>query len=226
MRISRTDKINNIPIKQIRDFLMGYNYGYSRCFIPDDVSKHFNLNEINTKSLIKELLKEEYITRNKQKNRFARGDYLLDDKGSMLCSAKLIPPINKEKADKIFIDFLQRVHEINSNDYYLVKVQKLYLFGSYLDKSRDDYNDIDIFYKLKRKISNWNIYNELRQQRISDLANNGKYLKSFAEELKFPETEVLLKMKNKCRYLSLQPLDVDLLKLMKHKLIFPQPTKK
>ena len=223
MRITRNDKINDIPIKQIRDFLRNYNPGFSRGFFNENVSRYFNLNEENTNSLIKELLKRKYIAKNTRKDIFSKGDYSISDNGSMLCAAKLIPPINKEKADKIFNEFMQRVEEINNNDYYLVKVNKLYLFGSYLDKKRDDFGDIDIYYELKRKISNWDEYDKLRKQRISDLAEKGRFLNTFDAELNFPETEVKLKLKSKCRHLSLQPLREDMLKRMKHKLIFPKP---
>ena len=80
--------------------------------------------------------------------------YKLTLKGNALSIARCTHRINKEKADKIFSDLIQRVHEINNDDTYLHKVSKLFLFGSYSDPSKEDFGDIDIAFKLRRKIGN------------------------------------------------------------------------
>ena len=96
-------------------------------------------------------------------------DYQLTSKGQTLCAARSVPPMNKEKADKIFNEFMQRVEEINNNDYYLCKVEKILLFGSYLNSENDDYGDIDIAFELKRKIDNFDEFEKAKKKHIREL---------------------------------------------------------
>lgn len=145
MRITRGEKINNIPLVKIRDYFENiWRVGFSKKCI----RYHFNLSIRGTHSLIKELLQNNYI-----KNAVHDGErifldknseYELTEKGHRLCSAKASSPINKAKADRILSEFMQRVIEVNSDDYYLFKVEKLLLFGSYLNTESNDFGDIDI----------------------------------------------------------------------------------
>jgi predicted nucleotidyltransferase len=116
---------------------------------------------------------------------------------------------------------MQRVEEINNNDYYLYKIERLLLFGSYLNSNNDDYGDIDITFELKRKIDNFDEYEKARKKRIKEMGKKGKYFSSFMDELFFPEKEVILKLKNKCQYISLHRVDDGILKYSKYKKIYP-----
>jgi len=148
-------------------------------------------------------------------------DYQLTSKGQTLCAARSVPPMNKEKADKIFNEFMQRVEEINNNDYYLCKVEKILLFGSYLNSENDDYGDIDIAFELKRKIDNFDEFEKAKKKHIRELEQNGKHFSDFMDEMFYPEKEVKLKLKNKCRYISLHPIDDWVLKTAKYKQVYP-----
>ena len=46
---------------------------------------------------------------------------------------------------------MERVEEINSNEFYLYRVSKIVLFCSYIDPEKTDYSDIDIAFELSRK---------------------------------------------------------------------------
>jgi predicted transcriptional regulator/predicted nucleotidyltransferase len=212
MRIKRNEKIANIPIIKIRDYFKEIrNIG----IIKTDLGRYFNINTKKLNLLINELLQNELIEKGQ------KGEYPLTMKGQALCAARAVPPINKEKADKIFKEFMQRVEEINNDNYYLCKVERVLLFGSYLNPDNDDYGDIDIAFELKRKIDNFDEYEKARKNRIKEMVEKGKYFPSFIDESFFPEKEVTLKLKNKCQYISLHPVEDEILKYSRYKQIYP-----
>lgn len=113
MRISRKQKINNTPILKIRDFFTNLQRFCTDTFTLEEVCKFFEINYQQAKSLLKELTEQGFIEKN------SADYYKTTLKGAALRNARCVPPINRVKADKIVNDFMQRVEEINSNDYYL-----------------------------------------------------------------------------------------------------------
>jgi predicted transcriptional regulator/predicted nucleotidyltransferase len=212
MRIKRNEKIANISIIKIRDYFKEIR---SVGITKEKLGRYFNLNVKNMNLLINELIKNGLIEETKKK------EYQLTMKGQALCAARSVSPMNKEKADKIFKEFMQRVEEINNNNYYLCKIEKLLLFGSYLNSDKDDYGDIDIAFELKRKIENFDEYEKARKKRIKEMEEKGKYFSSFMDEIFFPEKEAILKLKNKCQYISLHRVEDTILKCSKYKQIYP-----
>ncbi|MDR1007430.1 MAG: nucleotidyltransferase domain-containing protein [Campylobacteraceae bacterium] len=141
--------------------------------------------------------------------------------GQALCVARSTPPLNKAKADKIFNEFMERVEEINNSNYYLYKVKKLLLFGSYLNSDKEDFGDIDIALDLKRKIDNLDDHKKAREERIQEVKQKGKYFSNYMKEILYPESEVMFKLKNKCRYINLHSIEDEILKTAKFKQIYP-----
>jgi predicted nucleotidyltransferase/predicted transcriptional regulator len=223
MRIARGEKINGIPLVKIRDYFNNiWRIGISKKYL----GYHFCLSARNTNSLIKELIKNNYIEKavfDKNKIFFDKdSEYQLTEKGHRLCSARASPPINRVKADKILSEFMQRVIEVNTNDYYLCKVEKIILFGSYLNPENIDFGDIDIAFELKRKIDDYNEFDKVRRKLIQEMKQKGRYFSTFDAELNFPKREVLLKLKNRCQYISLHEIEAEkeILKKTKCKQIF------
>ena len=131
MRLTRKQTICDIPILKIRDY---FDHIRPALISPEMISEQFDLNKEKTKELIDALLSEGYIEAAKKK-----GKYQLTIKGQALCVARYTNPLNKEKADKLFKEFMERVEEINSNEFYLYRVSKIVLFGSYIDPEKTDY---------------------------------------------------------------------------------------
>lgn len=213
MRLTRKQTICNIPILKIRDY---FNRIRPLMMTPEMIREQFELNEEQIEELIQALLAEGYIEPAKEKN-----EYQLTIKGHALCVARYTNPINKTKADKLFKEFMERVEEINSNDYYLYKVTKIVLFGSYIDPEKTDYADIDIAFKINRKAKSTKEFLKLDEQRIKEAEMAGKSFTSFFDELGYTERVVLHKLKNRCRYISLHPIDDDILKISKTKQVYP-----
>jgi len=125
MRITRKQTIANIPVLKIRNYFDFITRHYITNFTAESFREYLNLNDFETNEVLKELLDKDFIER-------VEDDYEITLKGSALRISRCVPPINKLKADKLLKDFMQRVQEINNDDFYLYRVSKILLFGSYI----------------------------------------------------------------------------------------------
>lgn len=105
-----------------------------------------------------------------------------------------MPSIIRVKADKLVNDFTQRVVDINNNHYYLYRVSKNLLFGSYINKNAADFGDIDIGFELKRKNENPDEFEKLNWEFMDK--GKGKCFSSFIDELYYSRNIDLFKLKN------------------------------
>ena len=214
MRISRNQKINNTPILKVRDFFKNLARCRTDTFTLDKVCNYFEINDLEANSLLRELTEQGFIEK-------SSSDYYKTTlKGAALRIARCVPPIKRDKADKIVNDFMQRVEEINNNDYYLYRVSKILLFGSYIKEDAVDFGDIDVAFELERKINDTDEFEKLNREFIEKAEDEGKYFSSFFEELSYSETVVISKLKNRNRYISLHR-DDEILEITETKQIYP-----
>jgi hypothetical protein len=104
--------------------------------------------------------------------------YQLTSKGNAMRSARLVPNLNRAKADKLLADFLRSVEEVNARPDLLHWVTEVRVFGSYLTNS-DDLGEIDLALKKERRPAS----------------------RSFTDA--YPERLVALLLKGGSRYISL-----------------------
>ena len=214
MRISRKQKINNTPILKIRDFFKSLQRYRTDTFTLDKACNYFEINDIEANSLLNELSEQGFIEKS------SLDCYKTTLKGEALRIARCVPPIKRDKADKIVKDFMQRVEEIKNNDYFLYRVSKILLFGSYIKEDAVDFGDIDIAFDLERKTEDAGEFEKLNSEFIEKAKDEGKSFSSYIEKLFYSETVVILKLKNRSRYISLHR-DDDILKVTKTKQIYP-----
>lgn len=214
MRISRNQKINNTPILKIRDFFKSLQRYRTDTFTLDKVCDFFEIHNLEANNLLRELTEQGFIEKS------SSDCYKTTLKGEALRIARCVPPINRDKADKIVNDFMQRVEEINTSDYYLYRVSKILLFGSYIKEDAVDFGDIDVAFELERKTEDADEFDRLNKEFVEKAKDKGKSFSSFLEELFYSETVVISKLKNRNRYISLHR-DDDILKVTKTKQIYP-----
>lgn len=214
MRISRKETIANIPILEIRDYFDYLDRHFIISFTLKEVCDYLKINENKADKLLKELYNNEFI---KESN----DGFELTVKGSALRNARCVPPINRIKAKKILNDLMQRVEEINNDNYYLYRVSKILLFGSYIKDDAVDFGDIYIAFELDKKIEDPNEFQKLNRKLVDKAEDDGKYFSSFIEKLFYSRTLVLLKLKNRNRYISLHEMDDEILEITETKQIYP-----
>lgn len=214
MTISKTDYIGVVPIIEIRNFFKKVR-NKNEIFAFDEFMTSLNLVNAEAADCISGLIAKGFIEESAER-------YKLTLKGNALSIARCTHRINKEKADKIFSDLIQRVHEINNDDTYLHKVSKLFLFGSYSDPSNEDFGDIDIAFKLRRKIGNPDEFMKANDKLVETAQKNGKQFHSYQDKQFYSEDLVLLKLKNRNRYISLHHLNDGIFDLVDAQLVYSE----
>lgn len=212
MRIQKRETIAQISILKLRDYLKKFT---SKTISISHLAAHFQLNPLELQSLMKELLKRQLIIQEK-------GKYQLTLKGRALCIARCVPPLSRAKADRIFHAFMQRVEEINRNDFYLYRVSKLFLFGSYLNPDNSDFGDIDIAFELEQKIKDVKEFLWQNEQLVEKAKQQGHPFPSLWSEISYSHRLVLGKLKNRSPYISLHPIFKEkILNTTPYKQIYP-----
>jgi hypothetical protein len=90
-----------------------------------------------------------------------------------------------------------------------------------LNNENSDFGDIDIAFELERRIEDTIEFEKENEKRIREAKQQGKIFSDIVEELWYPEKEVILKLRNKCQYISLHPMEDGILKMTKYKQIYP-----
>ena len=141
-------------------------------------------------------------------------------KGNSLGLASAAKPLTRKTAEKKLIEFIDRVHVVNSQEYYLYKIAKVIIFGSYLS-NKQRINDIDLAVRILPKFDKDEqlIKNE---ERSDEAENNGKYFSNYIDRLFFPETEVLKFLKNRSRAISLHKDSDGILEKVEQKVIYEE----
>lgn len=214
MRIKRNERIAGVPVLKIRDFFNRLNSADGNTFSQDRLCDLFHLSCEEGALLIKELQDRNFI------EEMVDG-YSLTLRGAALSIARCVPPIHKEKADKLLSDFLDRVREVNDHDVYLYRVSGVWLFGSYIDDNATDYGDIDIAVELSRKIEDPNEHIRRNQEAVMEAARKGRNFPTIFDQLDYARRLVLLKLKNRNQYISLHTTADGILELTKTLRIYP-----
>ena len=116
---------------------------------------------------------------------------------------------------------LKRVEEVNRDDFYPYRVSKLVLFGSYLNPEQMDLGDIDIAFELEPKIKDYDELMRYNDQLVDKARKEGKSFSSLIDILGYSEKLVILKLRNKEKYISLHRMTDGILQITECRQIFP-----
>lgn len=143
MRLKSQDLIFGIIAKDMRAFLRKCSYGNFRT---DFFKKELKLEKENADKILDQMIKEEYFEKDKTDNNYLN----IKTKANAIRNAKFIKPITKVVAEKYVQELIERAKKINEDEYFIVNVDKIYAFGSYISDS-EDCGDIDLVVELKNK---------------------------------------------------------------------------
>ncbi|WP_273214066.1 nucleotidyltransferase domain-containing protein [Runella zeae] len=211
MKINSKDTIADIPVLKIRDLLRDKRASSVR-----GIAYFLKIDEEEAGRVLKILIGEGYL---KEEGEGENVSYSNTTKGNALGLAKAIPSISRAKADEIFNDFMERVKEVNHNDYYLYKVKRVILFGSYLTESAT-VNDIDIVVETERKESDNNLGRQKNESRSSEASMRGVRFGNILDYLYYPQYEVSQFLKSRSRYLSIHMGYDDILDETESKVVY------
>lgn len=124
-------------------------------------------------------------------------------KGSALALASANRPVKRTTADRALAALIERAAGINDHKDLLTWVDKIAVFGSYLDPSVERLGDVDCVCWLTRRIDDGEKYVAASTARAHQ---SGRHL-AYIETLFFGETEVRRLLKGRSPVLSLHDPD-------------------
>ena len=116
-------------------------------------------------------------------------------------------------------EFLTRVNQVNADPYYLYRIRKVLVFGSYLSKA-EKLGDIDLAITLEPKEPDGERLRTLEDKRIQKASNAGKYFSNIVDQLFWPRREVEQFLRKRSRYLNFHPTEDGVLKMTKTRTLF------
>lgn len=194
MNLDPKAKIAGVPSLKIRELLRMQHYGVGWNASVDQASRMLEISRDETLQVLEELRSLGYIV-------FV--DDALDWKttiaGNALANASATKPIRKSKAEQAFAQFMERVTQVNQNPYYLYKVVKVVLFGSYITDA-ETVSDVDVAIELSPKEADSERHWALVEQRIDE---RERPFSNYSERFYWPEIEVTKFLKARSHVISL-----------------------
>lgn len=166
MEVDWRSTICGIRLIKIRDLLRrALDEEFDACWVAQSTAA----SEADANALIKELTNRKLIEVVLNSPASSPRFKLARD-GHSLAAAKAIPRISRARAEQILNGFMKRVHEVNDDDDFGVFVGKVYVFGSFLDKSKERLGDLDLIVTLPfRRIvgrPSYTMYADKRQRAV------------------------------------------------------------
>jgi predicted transcriptional regulator/predicted nucleotidyltransferase len=193
MRIARGQLIGGVPAIKVRDALLRHNWVNAEAIV-----RRCRVNEDVAKNVISELLRLDYIEANDD-------GYGLTEAGAQFTNATASAPIQREKADRIVRELVQRAKIVNRGS-FAFKVLSVVVFGSYLDDAAT-IGDVDIATELAPTHKDKKKQEKLEKLRLDTALEEGRRFGNFLDQLYWPEHEVQLLLKARVAGLSLHPFD-------------------
>jgi hypothetical protein len=159
--------------------------------------------EDQTQAVVTELMNLGYIEKIDLKD--DRIWFTPTELGVSLSLASAAKRITRKTAEKTIAEFMKRVRWLNHNRKYLFKVTAIVVYGSYLT-STESLGDVDIAVELTWREPDQKKYHELIWAHINAARRKGRRFANLTDEVVWPQTEVLLFLKNRKRSLSIHTL--------------------
>ncbi len=213
MHIDPKAEIAGLPALAVRRF---FRRSRSYSWEPTRLQREFRLAPERAEQVITELHRLGFIEPDPH---LPGSRWRLTVKGNGLAMASAARPLHRRTADQKLEQLLLRVSQVNADDYYLYKVARVGVFGSYLSE-QERINDIDVAVDLVPRESDPTLFRTLLEARIEQARMSGRAFGSITGEMAWPQTEVMLCLKSRSRALSLHTFDDRILRTAEVRLVF------
>jgi hypothetical protein len=89
----------------------------------------------------------------------------LTDKGKMLIAVKGVVPMPRQVAEGILADLLAKARRVNRDDWFLHRVERVTVFGSYLNPAATRVSDVDVMILLAPKEKDYDRFTALQNEK-------------------------------------------------------------
>jgi hypothetical protein len=140
-------------------------------------------------------------------------EFVATIRGSALANATARKPVKRAVAAQNLNALIERAAEVNANPDFLFWVDRLVVFGSFLDESKSVVGDVDVAMALTRREEDGDRFIELAQARATQAELYGRTFSSFLDRLGWAEMEVRRFLKGRSNVLSFTTIDDQVLEL-------------
>lgn len=201
MRIAKTDSIAGLPATATRDFLRRVKNA--------DFDEEWALTLLDAAGddpavvILRLLEAQGYIERtgaSHEGSPWWRTTIL----GNALAMASFGRPITRKTADRLVAELLERVRLYNidlTRPYY---VQRLRIFGSYLNKTIDPLGDVDVELVIGHRVSD-------PQALLKYAEDSGRKFPTFMDQLMWPQKEIVQILRNRSAAINITLEDIELI---------------
>jgi len=139
-------------------------------------------------------------------------------KGNSLSLASAAKPIKRNTAEQKLLELMERVNKVNRDNYFLYRIKKVVVFGSYLS-NKDRLNDIDVAVEVAPKFDK---DEQIRrnEERVKKFEEKGRHFSTFLDRLFYPELEVMKYLKSRSRAISLHRTEDLILEQVEKKILY------
>ncbi|MDT2009370.1 hypothetical protein FXW78_45925 [Rhodococcus opacus] len=118
--------------------------------------------------------------------------------GNALAQASFARPITRKTAERYVREIGERAGEYNADPGKLLTVERLCVFGSYLDANQTHLGDVDVAIDIvRRSTGDWTAKSR------DFVAHSGRSFRSFFDELRWPSQELIRHLRANCSAISI-----------------------
>jgi predicted nucleotidyltransferase len=205
------------PTIKVRDFL--HYVAHVNLWTVDTAATRLGISVDDAKEVISQLAALGYVE--SKQGHDGRPYWSTTLKGNSLGLATAAKPVSRETAQRVVNEFLERVRRVNADEYYLYKVKKVLVFGSFLSDA-PQLNDVDMAVQLEPKETDREKHWQLCSERTRAAEQKGRHFSNCTEDLFWAQTEVTLFLKARSRTISLHQ-DDPIVKQVETRVLFEEP---
>lgn len=207
MRLQATDTIAGFPILAVRDALRTCSWTSEPL-----LGARLGIPKTDALALLQVLLDHKLITPHPHDD----GVYAFTIAGNAFRLAHALKPIPRAKADQLVQDLLARVRLVNDSPDFLIRVDSVHAFGSYITAS-PTVNDVDLIIDRSDK----DLTRDRAERALAHARRSGRHFSTFLDQLFWPDHQVVLFLKNRSPRLSLHSIADGIIDQVRLVQLFP-----
>jgi hypothetical protein len=126
----------------------------------------------------------------------------LTKEGIRLRGSTAAAPLHRETADRLLSELLHRIKLLNANEYFLARVRRAVVFGSYLGEA-SRIGDVDVAIECIRREEDYDKHYAANSRRVEEETWKGRSFSNMVERAFWWQREAMLFLRDRKRGLSL-----------------------
>ena len=139
MRITPGEEIAGTRSVLVRNFLRAHKNGV---FTPRQLCKFLRISASKANRILQALTQRHWVRKENS------GFFAITDEGVQFAAAIAHHGLTAQKAEQLVQGVLQRVKEVNSSERWAYRVEKVELFGSFAERTKTLFGDVDLMISL------------------------------------------------------------------------------